>query len=84
VNLGCGFFGFALDSHFCQIFFDSVVMNLDLALQPAVYFFKAARALDVERAHFCPEPIFDILSFFFVVTLYFSIRTFLQFFHGYD
>jgi hypothetical protein len=26
----CGFFGFAVDSHFCQILFASVVMNLDL------------------------------------------------------
>jgi hypothetical protein len=28
--LGADFFGFAVDSNFCQILFDSVVMNLDL------------------------------------------------------
>jgi hypothetical protein len=30
-GLRCGFFGFAVDFHLCQIFFDSVVLNLDLS-----------------------------------------------------
>jgi hypothetical protein len=29
-GFSCGFFGFAVDFHLCQILFDSVVMNLDL------------------------------------------------------
>jgi hypothetical protein len=34
-GLRCGFLGFAVNSHLCQILFDSVVMNLDL--QPLIH-----------------------------------------------
>jgi hypothetical protein len=60
----CGFFVFAVDSHLCQILFDSVVMNLDLPPQFTRYdpLFVSSRTLDDERAHFFPEPIFSTLS----------------------
>jgi hypothetical protein len=59
---------FAVDSHHFQILFASVVMNSDLlppqftirfcAAIRCFCFFKAARILDDEGAHFFPEPIF--------------------------
>jgi hypothetical protein len=58
------FWLFGRFSSFCQILFDSVVMNLNLLPQftirfwPAVCFLKAAQNLDDERAHFRLEPIF--------------------------
>jgi hypothetical protein len=41
----CGFFGFAVDSHLCQMLFDSVVMNLDLPLRFTIWFCAATRCL---------------------------------------
>jgi hypothetical protein len=63
----CEIFGFAVDSYYCQILFDRVVMNFYLSpqftIQPVACFFKAARALDDEMAHFWLEPIFPYIFF---------------------
>jgi hypothetical protein len=48
----CGIFGFAVDSHLCQIPFNTVVMNLDFPPKFTI------RTLDDKKAHFFPKPIF--------------------------
>jgi hypothetical protein len=54
-GFSCGFFGFAVESHLCQILFDSVEMNLDLPPQFTLRFCAANRCLFLQGSF--PEPI---------------------------